>query len=87
MPARKSSRGRRPTRPCEPRSSAARSTPRSGGSRAPLRQLYIQGGPDPIAVILGATSLDEVMTGIEGLSRATAQNERLARKRPRRVPG
>ena len=42
-----------------------------------LRELYIQGEPDPIAVILGATSLDEVMTGIEGLSRATAQNERL----------
>ena len=45
-----------------------------------LRQLYIQGEPDPIAVILGATSIDEVMTGIEGLSRATAQNERLARE-------
>ena len=45
-----------------------------------LRELYIQGEPDPIAVILGATSLDEVMTGIEGLSRATAQNQRLARE-------
>jgi 3D (Asp-Asp-Asp) domain-containing protein len=45
-----------------------------------LRQLYIQGEPDPIAVILGATSIDEVVTGIEGLSRATAQNERLARE-------
>lgn len=42
-----------------------------------LRDLYIQGEPDPIAVILGATSLDEAMTGIEGLSRATAQNRRL----------
>ncbi len=31
-------------------------------------------------MILGATSLDEVMTGIEGLSRATAQNQRLARE-------
>ena len=45
-----------------------------------LRQLYIQGEPDPIAVILGATSIDEVVTGIEGLTRATAQNERLARE-------
>ena len=43
-----------------------------------LRELYIQGEPDPIAVILGATSLDEAMAGIDGLSRATAQNERLA---------
>ena len=31
-------------------------------------------------MILGATTLDEVMTGIEGLSRATAQNQRLARE-------
>jgi len=45
-----------------------------------LRQLYIEGEPDPIAVILGSTSIDEVMTGIESLSRATAQNERLARE-------
>ena len=45
-----------------------------------LRQLYIEGEPDPIAVILGATTLDEVMTGIDGLTRATAQNERLARE-------
>jgi 3D (Asp-Asp-Asp) domain-containing protein len=42
-----------------------------------LRELYIQGDSDPIAVILGATSLDEAMAGIEGLSRATALNERL----------
>jgi 3D (Asp-Asp-Asp) domain-containing protein len=34
--------------------------------------------PDPIAVILGASSLDEVTTGIDELSRATAQNRRLA---------
>lgn len=45
-----------------------------------LRELYIQGEPDPIAVILGSTSLDELMTGIEGLSRATAQNERLVQE-------
>lgn len=42
-----------------------------------LRDLYVQGEPDPISVILGATSLDEAMAGIEGLSRATALNERL----------
>ena len=42
-----------------------------------LRQLYIQGEPDPISVILGAVSLDEAVAGIEGLTRATAQNERL----------
>ena len=42
-----------------------------------LRALYIDGEPDPIAIILGATSLDEAMAGIEGLARATALNERL----------
>ena len=42
-----------------------------------LRDLYVLGEPDPIAVILGATSLDEAMAGIEGLSRSTALNERL----------
>jgi len=53
-----------------------------------LRDLYIQGEPDPIAVILGATSLDEAVAGIEGLSRATALNERLgveAEQRTRRL--
>lgn len=53
-----------------------------------LRDLYVQGEPDPIAVILGATSLDEAMAGIEGLSRATALNERLgveAEQRARRL--
>ena len=43
-----------------------------------LRELYIQGEPDPISVILGATSLDEAVAGIEGLTRATAQNRRLS---------
>ncbi len=43
-----------------------------------LRALYIQGEPDPISVILGATSLDEAVAGIEGLTRATAQNRRLS---------
>jgi 3D (Asp-Asp-Asp) domain-containing protein len=43
-----------------------------------VRELYVQGETDAIAVILGASSLDEVMAGIEGLSRATALNERLA---------
>ena len=43
-----------------------------------LRDLYVQGEPDPISVILGATSLDEAVAGIEGLSRAAALNERLA---------
>ena len=50
-----------------------------------LRELYVQGEPDPIAVILGATSLDEAMAGIEGLARSTAQNERLGREAERQA--
>jgi 3D (Asp-Asp-Asp) domain-containing protein len=42
-----------------------------------LRDLYVQGEPDAIAIIFGASSLDEAMAGIEGLERATALNERL----------
>jgi 3D (Asp-Asp-Asp) domain-containing protein/Skp family chaperone for outer membrane proteins len=50
-----------------------------------LRDLYVQGEPDPIAVILGATSLDEALTGIEELARATALNERLGAEATRRA--
>ena len=50
-----------------------------------LRDLYIQGEPDPIAVILGATSLDEAMAGIDGLVHATALNERLGSEAAQRA--
>jgi 3D (Asp-Asp-Asp) domain-containing protein len=50
-----------------------------------LRDLYVQGEPDPIAVILGAASLDEALTGIEELARATALNERLGAEAARRA--
>lgn len=39
-----------------------------------LRALYEEGDSDPLAVILGATSLDEALTGLDGLSRAAGQN-------------
>ncbi|HEY7379773.1 MAG TPA: 3D domain-containing protein [Gaiella sp.] len=45
-----------------------------------LRILYVEGETDPIAVVLGASSLDEVMDGIDGLRRAAAQNRRLGRE-------
>jgi 3D (Asp-Asp-Asp) domain-containing protein len=45
-----------------------------------LKDLYVHGEPDPIAVVLGAESLDEMMAGIDSLSRATALNQRLARQ-------
>jgi 3D (Asp-Asp-Asp) domain-containing protein len=50
-----------------------------------LRDLYVRGEPDPIAVILGAASLDEALTGIEELARATALNERLGAEAARRA--
>lgn len=45
-----------------------------------LRDLYMEGDIDPIAVILGAASLDELVTGIESLDRAADQNRQLARQ-------
>jgi len=45
-----------------------------------LRQLYVEGDVDPVAVILGAGSLDELVTGIESLGRAAEQNRLLARQ-------
>lgn len=50
-----------------------------------LRDLYVRGEPDAIAIVFGATSLDEAMTGIDGLKRATALNERLAAQASRRA--
>ena len=40
---------------------------------AVLRTAYENGGTEPLAVLLGATSLDEAVDGIEELSRAAAQ--------------
>ncbi len=40
-----------------------------------LRWLYEQGEPDPIAVILGATSLENAIEGLESISRAARATE------------
>ncbi|MDX6510989.1 MAG: hypothetical protein QOE36_493 [Gaiellaceae bacterium] len=40
-----------------------------------LRQLYEQDQADPLAIILGASSLDEVMTGIDGLQRTARADQ------------
>jgi 3D (Asp-Asp-Asp) domain-containing protein len=40
-----------------------------------LRVLYEEGAADPIAIVLGAGSLDEAMNGIDGLDRLAAQNQ------------
>lgn len=45
-----------------------------------LRDLYVEGDVDPVAVILGAGSLDELVTGIESLGWAAEQNRLLARQ-------
>jgi peptidoglycan DL-endopeptidase CwlO len=47
---------------------------------ATLRELYVYGTADPLAAVLGASSLDEALTAIESLERAAAQNQRLARE-------
>lgn len=40
-----------------------------------VRDLYMAGEPDPLAVVLGASSLDEVIAGIDDLRRAAVQNQ------------
>jgi peptidoglycan DL-endopeptidase CwlO len=41
------------------------------------RALYQQSGNDPLAVLLGAKSLDEALAGLDGISRAAGQNNRI----------
>ena len=41
------------------------------------RALYQQSGSDPLAVLLGADSLEEAIAGLDGLSRAAGQNNRI----------
>ena len=55
----------------------ARSGFQSAQSRlgARLRQLYIEGDVDPLAVLLGAQSLDEVLSALDGLDRLASQDK------------
>ena len=43
-----------------------------------LHSLYEQPGDDPLAIILGAQSLDEAITSLDDLNRAAQQNKRVA---------
>jgi 3D (Asp-Asp-Asp) domain-containing protein len=45
-----------------------------------LRDLYEQGQTDPLAVILGASSLDDALAGIDDLNRAAGLDRRLIRE-------
>jgi 3D (Asp-Asp-Asp) domain-containing protein/peptidoglycan hydrolase CwlO-like protein len=42
-----------------------------------VRALYQQSGNDPLAVLLGAKSLEEALAGLDGISRAAGQNNRI----------
>jgi 3D (Asp-Asp-Asp) domain-containing protein len=42
-----------------------------------VRALYQQPGSDPLAVVLGAASLDEALTALDGISRAAGRNNRI----------
>lgn len=42
-----------------------------------LRDLYIQGQPDPVAIFLGATSLDQAFSAIDVVTRTSLQNRHL----------
>jgi 3D (Asp-Asp-Asp) domain-containing protein len=43
-----------------------------------LTALYVEGDPDPFEIILGASSLDEVLSAFDGLSRLAAEDDRIA---------
>ena len=47
-----------------------------------LRYLYEQGEPDPIAVVLGATSLEEAIDGLDAVHRAARDDAIGARAGP-----
>ena len=49
-----------------------------------LRRLYVEGSPEPVAVLFGARSLPAVLEGIDGLERSTRLNRRLAEQARRR---
>jgi peptidoglycan DL-endopeptidase CwlO len=42
-----------------------------------LRQLYVEGDVDPLAVLLGAESLDEALSALDGLSRLADQDKEI----------
>jgi 3D (Asp-Asp-Asp) domain-containing protein len=42
-----------------------------------LRRLYMEGQPDPIAIFLGATSLDDAFASIDSITRSAQQNKHL----------
>jgi len=46
---------------------------------ARLRQLYEQGNVEPLEIVFGAKSLDEALTNLDSLSRATGQGEDILR--------
>jgi len=49
-----------------------------------LRRLYVEGSPEPVAVLFGARSLPAVLEGIDGLERSAGLNRRLAEEARRR---
>ncbi|HEY7197506.1 MAG TPA: 3D domain-containing protein [Gaiellaceae bacterium] len=50
-----------------------------------LRRLYVEGAPEPVAVLFGARSLPAVLEGLDGLERATRLNRDLATEARRRA--
>ena len=44
---------------------------------ARLRQLYVEGDVDPLAVLLGAQSLDEIVSALDGLNRLATQDKEI----------
>ncbi len=60
----------------------ARRSARIGERRLALRvrQLYEQGSVEPLEIVLGATSLDDAVSNLDNLSRASSQDEAVLRQ-------
>jgi peptidoglycan DL-endopeptidase CwlO len=66
----------RETRSAQNQLAIARSDMEAAHSQlgARLRQLYVEGDVDPLAVLLGAESLDEALSALDGLNRLAEQD-------------
>jgi hypothetical protein len=71
----------RPTAPPHASSSRSRASPYTPPSRSwptsSERSTSSRGATDPLAILLGAASLDEALTGLDSLSRAAGENNRI----------
>ena len=72
-----SSRSNRPRRVTASMSPERPRRPRRRRLRTPVRALYVEGKPEPLEVILGASSLDELIDAIDSVNRLADHDEQI----------